>query len=34
MDKQRTFGQYRAIDLGIWALVLAVCEYLIVRRRR
>lgn len=34
MDKQRTFGQYRAIDLSIWALMLAVCEYLIVHAAR
>ncbi len=34
MDRQRTFGQYRAIDLAIWALILAVCEYLIVHSAR
>ena len=34
MNKQRTFGQYRAIDLGVWALILAVCEYLIVHSAR
>ncbi len=27
-------GQYRAIDLAIWALILAVCEYLIVHAAR
>lgn len=31
MKRQLTFGQYRAIDLGILALMLAVFEFIIVR---
>ena len=31
MQRQRTWKQYRAIDLALWALALAVFEFLIVR---
>lgn len=31
MPKQRTIQQYRAIDLGLFAIIMAVCEYVIVR---
>ena len=34
MDKRRTFGQYRAIDLAMWALMVAVFEYLLVHAAR
>ena len=30
MGKRRTFGQYRRIDLALFALLVAVCEYVIV----
>lgn len=31
MEKQRTWREYRAIDLSLLALALAVCEFVIVR---
>ena len=31
MGKRRTFDQYRRIDLALFALLMAVCEYVIVR---
>lgn len=34
MEQKRTFEQYRAIDLSLFALILAVLEYLIVNAAR
>ena len=31
MRRQRTWKQYRAIDLGMFAVMLAIFEYIIVR---
>ncbi len=33
MNRQRTFKEYKIIDLGLWAIIMAIFEFLIVMAR-